>query len=203
MKDFNEMTTSELAKYYNEIAAEIGEKTVNRFSTKAVGIRRVEEIELRREAFQDEVLKEIAEKGAQPDSEELSGIDAEMQRLYGMVYCPHCGVHLENGVSDDVDGRSSTPGGSANWCMACGEYLNKEEHERRSAAVSESWKDEAVRAARSARHKVIVDGKEYNSVPAAFRELELPRSRMIAFRKELKAAGKLTAFDHKWKVIEA
>lgn len=62
----------------------------------------------------------------------------------------------------------------------------------RSAAVSNSWKNGDVAAARNVKNKVKCGGVEYRSVADAFRELKLPMNRHIAFRGELKAAGKAT-----------
>jgi hypothetical protein len=61
----------------------------------------------------------------------------------------------------------------------------------RAAAISKSWKDKDVAAARVTRNQVRVGRKVYSSTRAAFTELGLPAGRCIAFRGRLKAAGKL------------
>lgn len=74
-------------------------------------------------------------------------------------------------------------------------------HRTLSEAIRESWKDSTTAVKRSARNKVEVDGQEYPSVRQAFIDLNLPLEKHIKFRMELKAAGKLKAFDHKWVII--
>jgi hypothetical protein len=63
------------------------------------------------------------------------------------------------------------------------------------------WKIEEVRTARCERSAVDVDGETYSSVRAAFAALELPMSRHIKFRGQLKEEGKLTAFGHDWEIV--
>lgn len=76
-------------------------------------------------------------------------------------------------------------------------------HADRAVAVAKSWKDPKVKAARSARHSVKVNGKEYKSVKAAFDALGLPLTGVIKFRMELKAAKNgLTAHGMKWLAVE-
>lgn len=60
----------------------------------------------------------------------------------------------------------------------------------RSAAISASWQDPKVYAARIERTAVKVGADTYKSVPAAFDALKLPLGRMVRFRQALKAAGK-------------
>ena len=64
----------------------------------------------------------------------------------------------------------------------------------RSAAVAATWTNPAVKASRSVRNHVQVNGVEYRSVAAAFKELDLPMSRHVPLRQKLKAAdtGKAT-----------
>ena len=78
-----------------------------------------------------------------------------------------------------------------------GEAAAKEPKEPadRSAAISNSWTNPDTAAARSLKSKVKVAGVEYRSVLAAFQELGLPVNKHIAFRKQLKAEGKLTFQD--------
>lgn len=63
----------------------------------------------------------------------------------------------------------------------------------RSAAVSATWQDPAVAAARSMRNAVIVEGVRYSSVGKAFTALNLPMNKHVNFRIKLKASetGKL------------
>lgn len=62
----------------------------------------------------------------------------------------------------------------------------------RSAAIAASWRDPRVAKLRSARLHVRVNGAWFRSVPQAFRELQLPMSKCIAFRGKLREAGQLT-----------
>lgn len=54
-----------------------------------------------------------------------------------------------------------------------------------STAVSASWSNPGVAAARSLRHAVKVGGKEYRSMNAAFADLGLPAGPVIKFRRAL------------------
>jgi len=65
----------------------------------------------------------------------------------------------------------------------------------------QSWKVPEVRAKRAERSAVDVDGETYTSVYKAFLALGLPVNKHIAFRGELKEAGKLTRFGHEWEII--
>jgi TPP-dependent indolepyruvate ferredoxin oxidoreductase alpha subunit len=68
------------------------------------------------------------------------------------------------------------------------ESETKSKNAARSNAVAASWSDKDVKAARSARNGVLVDGKtEYKSVRAAFMALGLPIGSHIKFRMRLKA----------------
>jgi len=66
----------------------------------------------------------------------------------------------------------------------------KSEPADRSAAIAQSWTNKAVAEARAVKNKVKVGGTEYRSVLAAFTALKLPVEKHIAFRMELKAAGR-------------
>jgi uncharacterized glyoxalase superfamily protein PhnB len=78
-------------------------------------------------------------------------------------------------------------------------------HARRAAgneAISASWDNPEVRAARTSRIAISVNGEEYTSVRAAFVALGLPLGRHIRFRGALRAAGQVTdATGNHWKVI--
>lgn len=65
----------------------------------------------------------------------------------------------------------------------------------RAAAISASWADKNVAAARAKRDRVIVVGVgEFRSVKEAFLRLGLPISKHIRFRMQLKETGQAT-FD--------
>jgi hypothetical protein len=61
-----------------------------------------------------------------------------------------------------------------------------------SAAVAATWANKKVAKARATHNHVRVGGVEYRSVAQAFEALGLPMTRHIAFRLELKAAGRAT-----------
>jgi hypothetical protein len=73
--------------------------------------------------------------------------------------------------------------------------------EHLAAAVSASWQDPDVRAARSARHAVDVDGVKYKSVMAAFVALGLDVKKLIKFRSDLVAYGEQAYGDHTFKLV--
>ena len=72
----------------------------------------------------------------------------------------------------------------------------------RSAGVHRSWQDPEVRAARSQRNAVLVDGERYQSVGAAFRALNLKYSERIRFRKQLKKERTAEAYGYSWALID-
>jgi hypothetical protein len=74
-------------------------------------------------------------------------------------------------------------------------------HAKRAEGVARSWQDADVRARRSARHSVIVNGEQYRSVRAAFKALNLPLKEHIAFRMLLKEQGKMNEYGYKWKLV--
>lgn len=76
-------------------------------------------------------------------------------------------------------------------------------HANLSAGVAKSWADPAVRAQRSKRHGVKVDGVEYTSVLKAFIALELDEKEHRAFRKEVKASAKpIKRYGKTWQSFE-
>lgn len=76
-------------------------------------------------------------------------------------------------------------------------------HAKRAAGTARSWQDPVVAAMRSKRYGVTVDGQEFRSVAQAFGALNLPMSRHIKFRGELRDAGKLTDDDGRvWTIFE-
>lgn len=72
----------------------------------------------------------------------------------------------------------------------------------RSAAISATWANPEVAAARAQRSKVFVEGRgEYRSVKAAFVALGLPISKHIPFRMKLKASGAAHFERHSFVVV--
>lgn len=74
----------------------------------------------------------------------------------------------------------------------------KKEAGDRSKAIAKSWEDPSVRAKRSERTSVKLGGHFYRSVKEAFESNNLPLSKHIRFRMELKQHTQLT-FKHEGK----
>lgn len=70
----------------------------------------------------------------------------------------------------------------------------------RAASAVKSWSAPDVRAARAARHAVVVGNQRFKSVREAFAALDLPDSKHIAFRGKLKKEKALT-FEHNGKAF--
>lgn len=166
-------STAELLAFYNKHAA----APIARFSDRAAAVRRCTAL------IPVAVAKE-----------------AESQCVVGgHTHCPNCGVSLSNGYTTHdacvSDGQLDVARGMTHefMCLGCNGGFGPE-LPRRVAGGSRGWDDPAVRAARAQRDHVRAAGVEYRSVLAAFVALELPVSRHIAFRKQLKAAGR-AVFD--------
>lgn len=214
MTNFNEMSTKELIAAYNGMAKALDDNLVVRFSDRKTGIKRCEKMK----AKYDEAF---------PKKEEQKEQDANDIDAY--ENCPHCGVHLSNGVMDNAEHMEELKSGSFKalgesnakmieehraettnkfQCLGCGGQfgpaLSLEVDKNRSAAIAKSWTDEEVKAKRSQRHAVRVAGKEFRSVRQAFVELNLPLSKHIKFRMELKAAEdqRLEGFGYTWELVE-
>lgn len=73
-----------------------------------------------------------------------------------------------------------------------------------SNGVKKSWADPEVRTRRSQRHGVKVDGVEFSSLQAAYREFGLDQKDHRKFRVELKAAApkSLKRHDRTWVAFE-
>lgn len=71
----------------------------------------------------------------------------------------------------------------------------------RGAAIAASWKDPKIAAKRAERTHVKASGQIYRSVREAFEALELPLSKHIKFRMELKAVHELT-FKHEGRQVK-
>lgn len=142
-------------------------------------------------------------------------LDVEIFELYGEVYCPHCGVHLENGViahgDEDGEGGFIENHSYQYSCMKCmGEFgpelgAKAEPSEARSAGIAKSWDDAEVAAKRKQRHgvEVTVDGVKtsYGSVRKAYIALGIPLNGHIAFRMLLKEKGRVKENGRSWKVV--
>jgi hypothetical protein len=75
---------------------------------------------------------------------------------------------------------------------------------KRAAGTSATWQDPEVRAKRTQRHGVEVDGVYYKSVGDAYLQLGLPMSKCIAHRIELKSLPEGTVdeeYGKTWKIV--
>lgn len=61
--------------------------------------------------------------------------------------------------------------------------------------IAASWQRDDVKEARTTRHRVLANGREFHSVREAFVALRLPIAKHIPFRRELKEAGKAVFKD--------
>jgi len=181
-------TTKELVAYYNHFAG----KSISKFSSRAAAEKQ-------------------CSMYAAPEQAEWASLSlAQKLALWHKERrCPHCG-DIHNGITPA--GKDGTVGGDErSFCHVCStEFWNATgkpynapaASAARSVAIANSWNDPEVRAERSERNKVLVDGVEYRSVAEAFRQLRLPMGAHIRVRMDLKAAGKLTYANHNFIVKE-
>lgn len=155
--------TSELVAFYNAHAI----KTVTKFADRATAEKRVTQM----------ITDMVAAGQFCPvcDTLEKNGLD--------ITYAgPEGGKNADNYMHHHCD-AVWRPNGS----------LVKEDaapSADRSAAISATWGNPEVAAARAMRHKVVVEGRgEFRSVKAAFIALGLPVSKHIPFRMKLKEKG--------------
>lgn len=126
--------------------------------------------------------------------------------------CPLCGADAGDQTAAGKEGTIA--GDQRNFCHSCNkeywvetgkEFSRAKPGKDVGASISRSWLDKDVRAARSARHSVMVGEQgekptEYKSVADAFRQLRLPMEKHIKFRGVVKTDGKAT-FEHGKKVF--
>ena len=122
---------------------------------------------------------------------------------YVVGTCPSCGESAD--ITCGTNKNGTVVREHEALCHGCGHEFNyntgkalkaRTPSATLSEAIAKSWTDPTVAAARAERHHVVVGGVEYRSVAHAFTELALPMEKHIAFRGQLKAAGKL-AFQGK------
>lgn len=190
----NTQTTAQLLAAYNAAAATCGKPAVKRFSDRKTAERRTAAMIAAAAA----IVTAKAPKSAAAN--------------YVRGHCPKCGgtQDITCGQVKDRKGGQVVINEHQAQCHSCGHEFdyNTGRAIRRNAGAgarafggAESWADPAVRAARLTRHQVRVDGVLYRSVAAAFEALGLPMSKHIAFRGQLKAAGKLAGFGREWEVM--
>lgn len=180
MIDIKSAKTSELVAFYNAHA----EQPVQRFASRAIAEKRVAALMAETKSYGEEVS--------------------------GLKHCPACNIDLSNGIGqhgDEVNGKKIKHEHFMFACLACGHEFGPaipgahQPDAVRSAGVAASWTNPEVKAARSTRHAVAVDGVEYRSVREAFAALGLPMSKHIKFRGELKKAGEGVFEGHDFKLV--
>ena len=178
MNNITEMKTADMVAEYNALTG----KSVKKFSSRAAG------------------EKQLAALRAVQPQQELK-VEEHFVKELGISHCPCCGTHLSNGYTTNTDQRENDLpllDKHEYLCLGCGgEFgpLIKGRSVKRSAAISESWADEAVAAKRSRRDQVMADGNLYRSVRAAFVALKLPLEQHIKFRMALKESG-VGVYEH-------
>lgn len=148
--------------------------------------------------YSDKPVKRFSDrKTAERRIEEL---DPDLINHVGMAFCPHCGIHLSNGVTQHCAEYKNDD--FEFGCLGCGGEWGKAIHNATlSEAIRASWKDPQTAAKRRERSGVKVNGDYFKSVAAAFRAFGLPMNEHIKFRMELKKNEKMTAYDKKWEII--
>ena len=91
---------------------------------------------------------------------------------------------------DDIDANEAEDGATGTEDDGA-----TDKHANLSAAVSATWTDPEVAAARKKRYAVVSGGVSYKSVEAAFRELGLPINKAAKFRAVLRDEGTNTIND--------
>ena len=183
------MSTAEMIAEYNELTG----KAIKKFSSRAAGERQL-------------AAARAAVATDEREWEDL-GWDERVAIFKSERRCPHCGA---DSSCITAAGKEGTRAGDERlFCHHCetefdnvtGMGYSHARSEAHAEGARKSWQDAAVRAARSARHRVTVDGVEYRSVAAAFQALGLPMGKHIKTRAQLKMAGKLTfeCFGNKYK----
>lgn len=194
-------STADLVAYYNHHA----DKPVKRFSDRQTAERRVLKLieENRGPLPNDNGLSQEATEllaALEADAGNWSGcplwegnVGDDAQRPYlneliaaGLV---HLQVDHENGETQEwvIFGKGETKAPTSTTA---------------SQGIADSWTDPDVRAARSSRIHIMVDGTTYKSVRQAFVALDLPLNQHIAFRGRLRDEKAITEYGHDWVVTE-
>jgi hypothetical protein len=204
-------TTAELVAFYNAHAA----TPVKKFADRKTAERRVAALMADMIATSKAAIPapEKAHKEPAPKAPSKKAAKAESKAQRAAViaerlstgHCPLCGGDPSSQTANGEDGTAK--GDNENFCHECSGAYDRAtgakrkpfnapaSNAQRAASIAASWADEAVRAARSSRIHISVNGQEFKSVGAAFRTLRLPLAKHIAFRASLRAAGSAT-FEH-------
>lgn len=171
------MSTAELLAEYNATTG----KSTTKFASRAAGEKAVQK------------LRDTTARDAD------SGSSVTGYKIHEYHNCPHCGIHLSNGViehGDEVGEKILKLKEFQFECMACGSEFGPALKKTtksitRSTSISESWNDQVVAEKRARRDAVEVNGVQYRSVAQAFQKLNLPMSKHIQFRMTLKETGEV------------
>lgn len=137
-------STSELVAFYNKNCECFGKKQVKKFADRATAQLRVRQMIEDIEAEQAELAVSSAPSqlaiclGLAPASSATEGMvcgevitkavfeesDVYGYESHGLTHCPHCGIHLSNGIGEhdqEVNGKKIKHDKYEFCCLACGE----------------------------------------------------------------------------------
>jgi hypothetical protein len=196
-------TTAELVAFYN--ANVPADKQIKKFADRKTAERRVQPMadQLARESAADD--REIAAwnaGSATPEAPEY-GANVSGFEVHGHTDCPHCGIHLSNGVSqhgDDVNGKPLRHDTHHFECMGCGGGFGAlikraAASATRASGIAASWAVAEIadkRKLRTGNIEVRQGNKligTYRSVAHAFTSLGFSLKGHIPFRMSLKVEG--------------
>jgi len=195
-------STADLLAFFN---ANTGGAQVKKFADRKTAERRVKAL----------IEEMIADGDLQPQEETQVTEETQEAVIGEFVNCPHCGIHLGNGVchhGQEVNGKTIKHDEFEYACLGCGGEFGTPIHRvaksaTRSEAIAKSWDNDEIAKARAARDNVSVEGYgTFRSVAAAFKKIGLPISRHIKFRIDLKANGtgtfKYGTDEYSFKVVK-
>lgn len=181
--DIANAKTAELVAFYNRHSGR--SNPIKKFQDRATAEARV--AALIEEIREEEQLK-AKHKKAQPVAQETTPVPAAPAAK--AVASTGADAVLAEECDDEVAPASKAPRQSSAPRSSAAE------------AIARSWLDSAVAAKRKQRSAVMVDGVEYKSVRAAYLALDLPLNDHIAFRMQLKEAGKPVVVEgREWVII--
>jgi hypothetical protein len=213
------LSMSELVAEHNRLAAIVGVAPTKRFSDRATGEKRVAALAARvpapaPAAAPRKLRAELAARATGP-----AHVDALRVAEYVRGTCPSCGA-----TADITCGRVITRAGRQEevdtdraHCHSCGHEFSYETGRamkaraaspERAARIAASWSDPEVRADRLVRVgcRVTVPGtaesRVFPSVAKAFIALNLPMSRHIRVRMDMKHAGSVEFMGRVFERVE-
>ncbi len=217
----NEFSTADLLAYYN---AKTG-KATKKFSSRAAGIAQVWALVAAEQAELEEQTKILAGtpvlrgkkqsaariEAAKIEIEARDKIETERTALvdaFNSITCPNCGETHDQTMAGE---EGTTAGDERAFCHHCcteywletGKiYKAPAQSEARAKSIAASWQDPEVRAARAARHKVVVENELYASLAKAFDALDISTKALIRVRQQLVLLGKVEYAGHIFKIAK-